>query len=376
MAPIKPANARIIARRKNELGRALKALRDGVGDAQADAETCVRLTSEVPFGGVARLLHDLGMADLSGCLRAGQTDALARRSPSYREVRPLPAPVDTTPSALVDPTSSIAAEVEVDEAAPPHRPHKQESHGFRTLRAEEVLEIHFALVEDFARTPDPIVPPGVKHPDLLESATARQFTSLGGEPKYKTLEHMAASLFYGLALNHPFHNGNKRTALVALICLADANDRNVTASENDLYDFVLRVVNHELRPKAAMSASAATDAEILAMASWIRPHLRRKEHFQRSIRWREMKAALRRFDVLIEPAGGSQLELKRGKLRTVVDFDGDTREVGPMIVRKLRKDLELTPRDGCDDDVFYGETLPLDHFIAKYRGLLRELAHV
>jgi len=192
MAPIKPANARIIARRKNELGRALKSLRDGVGDAQADAETCVRLTSEVPFGGVARLLHDLGMADLSGCLRAGQTDALARRSPAYREVRPLPAPVDTTPSALVDPTSSIAAEVEVDEAAPPHRPHKQESHGFRTLRAEEVLEIHFALVEDFARTPDPIVPPGVKHPDLLESATARQFTSLGGEPKYKTLEHMAA----------------------------------------------------------------------------------------------------------------------------------------------------------------------------------------
>jgi hypothetical protein len=25
---------------------------------------------------------------------------------------------------------------------------------------------------------------------------------------------------------------------------------------------------------------------------------------------------------------------------------------------------------------FYGDTLPLDHFIAKYRGLLRELAHV
>jgi hypothetical protein len=26
--------------------------------------------------------------------------------------------------------------------------------------------------------------------------------------------------------------------------------------------------------------------------------------------------------------------------------------------------------------VFYGDALPLDHFITKYRGLLRDLAHV
>jgi death-on-curing protein len=317
------------------------------------------------------------MVEILSALRSGRTDEVARRSPAYRKVA---TPVDEL-NAVAIVTSPDQTEMLDDRAAgrEPSRqrnPRIQEAREFRTLVAEEVLEIHLALVEDFARTPDPIVPSGVKHPDLLESAVARQFTSLGGEPKYKTLAHMAASLFYGLALNHPFHNGNKRTALVALICLADANHLNVTASEDDLYAFVLRVVNHEFRPAAEMSASAATDDEVLAMAAWIRPRLKRKEHFQRSIRWREMKAALRRFDVVLEPAAGSQLELIRGKLRTVVDFDGDSREVGRPIVRKIRGDLELMPRNGCDDDVFYGDALPLDHFIAKYRGLLRELAHV
>lgn len=247
---------------------------------------------------------------------------------------------------------------------------------FQTLKAEEIVSIHEALVRDFAQTPDPIDPPGVKSQDLLESAVGRQFTSLGGEPKYKTLAQMAASLSHGIALNHPFHNGNKRTALVALICLADQNDLNITATEHELFDFVLRTVNHSFRPQSARSASDATDQEVQAIAGWITQRVKRKEHLQRMIRWRELRAALRRFDVNVGQAAGSQIELTRDRWRTVVDFDGDTREVGPAVVRKIRKELHLTPKDGLDDDVFYRDSTPLDHFIAKYRGLLRELANV
>ncbi|MGD0247877.1 MAG: type II toxin-antitoxin system death-on-curing family toxin [Candidatus Limnocylindrales bacterium] len=247
---------------------------------------------------------------------------------------------------------------------------------FRTITSEHVVAIHTALVEDFATTPDPIFPPGVKHPELLESAVGRQFTSLGGESKYKTLGHMAAALFYGLALNHPFHNGNKRAAIVALLCLADANDLTVTATQQELYDFVLAVVQHRYRPTLALAASRATDSEVAAMAGWITSHLRSKAHYHRVVRWHDLKALLGELGVEAVAASGSQLELTRGALRSVVDFDGDTREVGSGIVRKVRRDLQLSPRDGCDDDVFYGETLPLDHFITKYRGLLRDLAHV
>jgi death-on-curing protein len=355
----------------------MKQLRDGVGDADETAQTCVQLAAELPFATVSRAANSLGMPAIIGDLRAADLDAVARRSPAYRprveEREPTAATMTAGPGEeQLDPMAARG------DTRPNHRgrPRQAAKREFRTLRADEVVDIHMALVEDFSTTPDPIDPPGVKSADLLESAVARQFTSLGDEPKYKTLAHMAASLFYGLSLNHPFHNGNKRSALVALICLADANDMNVTASEDELYEFVLRVVNHEYRPTTPMSASAAMDREVEAIAAWIRPHLKRKEHFHRTIRWRELRACLRRLGVTDEVGGGSQIELVRDGRRTVVDFDGDTREVHPGVVRKIRKDLALTVRDECDDDVFYGDSLPLDHFIGKYRGLLRQLAYV
>lgn len=367
--------AKAASLRGNELRRVLKRLRDGDGSPKDLASAAVRLVASVPDAAVARAVRELGMDNVLASLRSRDAEAVAMHSPAYQP--DAQQAEGTLGSASADDHQAVSGPVvRLTSDGQARRPRARPVREFRTLTADEVTEIHWALVEDFLRTSDPIDPPGVKSQDMLESAVARQFTSLGGEPKYKTLAHMGASLFYGLALNHPFHNGNKRTALVSLICLADTNDLAVTASQDDLYAFVLRVVNHDFRPRGHLSASAALDAEIESMAGWIRPRMRRKEHFDRTIRWRELKSALRQLDVRTERAGSSQVELVRADLRTVVDFDGDTREVGKQVVRKIRKDLKLTPRDGCDDDVFYGDSLPLDHFIAEYRGLLGRLAHV
>jgi len=376
---VKTAQARARALGSNDLGRALKRLRDGTDDATATAAACIALSMKVPYAAQIRHLRELGVLDWLADLRSGDTRRLARRSPAFSD-----ALIDQTSAT---PTTLMATRTASDNLPRPamdgravgtagHIRQPKVPHEYRTITGDETVAIHEALVEDFATTPDPIFPPGLKHPELLESAVSRQFTSLGGVPKYKTLGHMAASLFYGLALNHPFHNGNKRTAIVALLCLADANDLTVTATQQELYEFVLTVVQHRFRPTTGMATSQAIDAEVTTMAGWITPRFRRKMHYQRAVRWRELKALLAELGVAAVAASGSQLELTRGKLRSVVDFDGDTREVGPAIVRKIRRDLQLAPRDGCDDDVFYGDTLPLDHFIAKYRGLLRDLAHV
>jgi death-on-curing protein len=274
-------------------------------------------------------------------------------------------------------TASVAATLSLGNELPKGSVrHATRPNPVRELTAQHVLHIHEALVVDFASSPDPIFPPGVKHPDMLESAVGRQHTALGGVRKYTTHGHVAASLFFGLALNHPFHNGNKRTAIVSLLCFADMNGLNLTASEGDLYDFVLKVVNHGFRPISRMSETEATDREVQALAGWITPRLRRKAHFNRSVKWRDLRNVLAVHGVACETASGSQLECVRGPKRSVVDFDGDTKEVGPAIVRKLRRDLQLTERHGCDDAVFYGEEARPDYFIVKYRGLLHDLASV
>jgi prophage maintenance system killer protein len=92
-----------------------------------------------------------------------------------------------------------------------------------TLTAEDVLTIHEYLINDFAATSDPISPPGVRSVALLESAVGRQHTGTGSTLKYPDPIDNAATLLYGVCLDHPFHNGNKRTALVAMLVHLDKN---------------------------------------------------------------------------------------------------------------------------------------------------------
>src|SRR5579863_10343234 len=92
-----------------------------------------------------------------------------------------------------------------------------------TITSDEVLFIHNRLVEDFAASNDPISPPGIRSIALLESAVGRQHVAIGDILKYPTIHENAASLLYGLTCDHPFHNGNKRTALVSTLVHFDKN---------------------------------------------------------------------------------------------------------------------------------------------------------
>jgi death-on-curing protein len=102
------------------------------------------------------------------------------------------------------------------------------------------------LTEDFKNANDPISPSGIKNEGLLESAISRQSSGYGNYIKYNTPVSNAATLCYGLCCNHPLHNGNKRTALVAMLCHLDRNNLtfNERANQDDMYRFILRVAKH------------------------------------------------------------------------------------------------------------------------------------
>ncbi len=79
------------------------------------------------------------------------------------------------------------------------------------------------LCKDFAPSSDPIFPPGVKSEALLESAVNRQ-QSGWGDYFHTTIPSVMPTLTYGICSNHPFHNGNKRTSLVAMLAHLDTDD--------------------------------------------------------------------------------------------------------------------------------------------------------
>src|SRR6267142_4543836 len=92
------------------------------------------------------------------------------------------------------------------------------------LSVDDILLVNNKVVEDARQSDDPIatmvgrgVSPTVKDRRLLESAVGRQHVGTNGNLIYSTPELNAATLMFGLAKNHAFHDGNKRTALVAML---------------------------------------------------------------------------------------------------------------------------------------------------------------
>src|SRR6187402_3953254 len=91
------------------------------------------------------------------------------------------------------------------------------------LSTEDIESIHNYLANDFANDDDPISPAGIKSEHLLGSAVYRQHSGFEGYLKYSDAISNAATLIYGICNDHPFHNGNKRTALVSLLVHLDKN---------------------------------------------------------------------------------------------------------------------------------------------------------
>ena len=58
---------------------------------------------------------------------------------------------------------------------------------------------------------------------MLESAVARPFQTAGGKYAFQSVPEKAAALLHSLIANHPFENGNKRTAVIALDLFLTAN---------------------------------------------------------------------------------------------------------------------------------------------------------
>ena len=73
---------------------------------------------------------------------------------------------------------------------------------------------------------------GIRDERLLESALYRPVQKFQYEPK-STLAELAASYSYGIARNHPFFDGNKRSALLAAIVFLEINGMKFNATEEE-----------------------------------------------------------------------------------------------------------------------------------------------
>ena len=78
-------------------------------------------------------------------------------------------------------------------------------------------------------------PTGIRDLGMLESALARPKNLFAYSETEPSLCRMAAAYAFGIAANHPFVDGNKRTALIASITFLKHNGLQVTADKAERY---------------------------------------------------------------------------------------------------------------------------------------------
>jgi death-on-curing protein len=120
------------------------------------------------------------------------------------------------------------------------------------LDIELVLDFHAEQLALFGG------PDGVRDRGLLESALARPINKLAyGETNIAAL---AAAYGFGIARNHPFVDGNKRTALASMIVFLGLNGIDLDATQEEATAIVLGLAAGEIPEEV--------------LADWIAAHMK------------------------------------------------------------------------------------------------------
>ncbi|MGO8719516.1 MAG: type II toxin-antitoxin system death-on-curing family toxin [Acidobacteriaceae bacterium] len=97
------------------------------------------------------------------------------------------------------------------------------------MEKEEILVVHDLQLAEHGGAE------GIRDEGLLDSALARPKNLRAYAGKAVSLTQMAAAYAYGIAANHPFVDGNKRTALVVSLTFLELNGIEISASQEDIY---------------------------------------------------------------------------------------------------------------------------------------------
>jgi death on curing protein len=122
---------------------------------------------------------------------------------------------------------------------------------FKWLQKRAVLEMHARQLAEHGGGQ------GIRDEGLLDSALQRPIDKANyGDPD---IADIAAAYAYGIARNHPFIDGNKRTALVASRAFLLYNGYQITASKED-------------RLNTFLSLASGTLSEV-ELSAWFRKYL-------------------------------------------------------------------------------------------------------
>jgi len=120
------------------------------------------------------------------------------------------------------------------------------------LTLDEVLSLHAEQIRLFGGSP------GIRDVGLLESAIGSVEATFDDVFLHETVFAMAEAYLHGICRNHPFLDGNKRTAAAAALTFLEMNGIEVDTEEDAFYDLVIGVAEGGVS-KAAVAVFLETN---------------------------------------------------------------------------------------------------------------------
>jgi death-on-curing family protein len=272
-----------------------------------------------------------------------------------------------------------------------------------TVGLHDVLKSHFLLIDYFLEKQYAFGGVGPRDVGLLHSALSRQFTSYGGIRKWNGLFENCATLMFGLVMNHPFHDANKRTALLSTLSLLHRKKHIITLPQKRLDGLVVAVASNQLHVYLSKEAryhkrlqlieAGNADETVRTLADFLRRNTRFRDDSSRNVTYSELNRALKRHGFELRNPNGNYINVVRVEAarranflglggrpeREVylaqVGFPGWKDQVHKSALKTIREATGLTTKNGCDTQVFFQEAEPLSSLISEYAEPLRRLAN-
>jgi death-on-curing protein len=102
-------------------------------------------------------------------------------------------------------------------------------------------EVHDILIDKFGGSG------GLRDMGLLLSALARPYATFDKQELYPTAIEKASAIFESIIINHPFIDGNKRTAYVLLRLTLLEYDFDISATQNEKYEFAIAASKGDIK---------------------------------------------------------------------------------------------------------------------------------
>lgn len=125
----------------------------------------------------------------------------------------------------------------------------------KILSLRQVLILHELMIKKHGGSS------GIRDMGMLESAVHRPFATFGGQDLYRDIFLKAGALIQSIVKNHPFLDGNKRTAFSSAFIFLSKNEILITASHKEVVDLMIEVANKNL--------------SVDEISSWLKKHSRK-----------------------------------------------------------------------------------------------------